>query len=306
MTRIAVTGASGFLGTALVDALRPDGHDVVRLVRRTPTAPDEVQWDPAEGTVDLERLAGVDAVIHLAGAGVGDKRWTPAYKAEILRSRVQGTRTIAQACAALSPRVLLSGSAIGYYGNTGESGIDESAPAGSGFLADVTRAWEPETEPAAEAGVRVVHLRTGVVLSGRGGTLGGTVHVLGLPITLRTLFKAGLAGPLGSGRQWVSWISLTDWVRAVRFLLDAGDVSGPVNLTAPHPVRNKEWVRAIGRAVHRPTVLPVPGFALRAAVGPFAEEAVLFSQRVLPRRLESAGFTFAHPDLDRALAAEFT
>jgi uncharacterized protein len=306
VTRIAVTGAGGFLGSAVVSALRDDGHDVFRLVRRTPATPDEVQWDPHAGTVDLDALAGTNAVIHLAGAGVGDQRWTPAYKNEILTSRVDGTRTIATACASLSPRpkVLLSSSAIGFYGNSGEATVDESSPSGSGFLADVTRAWEPETKPAEDAGVRVVHMRTGVILSGKGGTLGGTVHVLGVPIKLLLLFKAGLAGPLGSGRQWVSWMSLTDYVNAVRFLLTRDDVAGPVNLTAPQPVRNKEWVQAIGRAVHRPTVLPVPGFALRAAVGPFAEEAVLFSQRVLPRRLESAGFAFAHPDIDTALAAE--
>ncbi|MFL6237968.1 MAG: TIGR01777 family oxidoreductase [Actinomycetes bacterium] len=306
MTQIAVTGASGFLGSAVVEALRADGAHVLRLVRRTPATQDEVQWDPNAGTVDVNALTGTDAVIHLAGAGVGDHRWTPAYKQEILTSRVEGTRTIAAACAAMTPRprVLLSSSAIGYYGDTGESAVDESAPPGSGFLADVTRAWEPETKPADAAGVRVVHMRTGVILSSRGGTLGGTVHVLGVPIKLLTLFKAGLAGPLGSGRQWVSWMSLTDYVAAVRFLLANDDVYGPVNLTAPQPVRSKEWVRAIGRAVHRPTVLPVPCFALRAAIGPFADEAVLSSGRVLPRRLEAAGFQFTHRDIDTALAAE--
>jgi uncharacterized protein (TIGR01777 family) len=304
--RIAVTGASGFLGSAVVEALRSDGHEVRRLVRRVPSASDEVQWDPHAGTVDIGALAGTDAVIHLAGAGVGDQRWTAAYKEEILRSRIEGTRTIATVCAQLEPRpkVLLSSSAIGYYGDTGDSAVDESSPPGSGFLADVTRAWEPETKSAEDAGVRVVQLRTGVILAGRGGTLGGTVRALGVPIKLLTLFKAGLVGPLGSGRQWVSWMSLTDYVDAVRFLLSADDVSGPVNLTAPHPVRNKEWVRAIGHAVHRPTVVPIPGFALRAAVGQFADEAVLVSQRVLPRRLEAAGFRFSHPEVEAALAAD--
>jgi uncharacterized protein (TIGR01777 family) len=304
--RIAVTGASGFLGSALVDTLRSDGHEVLRLVRRTPSSKDEVRWDPAAGTVDLDALSGTEAIVHLAGAGVGDHRWTPAYKQEILRSRVEGTRTIAMACAQLAPhpRVLLSSSAIGYYGDAGEDTVDETAPAGGGFLAEVVRQWEPATQAAADAGVRVVHMRTGVVLSDKGGTLGGTVRVLGVPIKLTLLFKAGVAGPLGSGRQWVSWISLTDYVNAVRFLLTADDVDGPVNLTAPRPVRNTDWVKAIGRALHRPTVLPVPAFALRAAIGDFAEEAVLYSQRVLPRRLESAGFTFAHPDIHSALAAE--
>jgi hypothetical protein len=304
--RVAVTGASGFLGSAVVDALRADGHHAQRLVRRTPSAADEVRWDPATGTVDLDALTGVEAVVHLAGAGVGDQRWTPGYKAEILDSRVDGTRTVATACASLSPapRVLLSSSAVGYYGDTGENAVDESAPSGSGFLAEVTRAWEEHTKPAEAAGVRVVHTRTGVVHGHGGGTLGGTVHAFGVPISLLTLFKAGLAGPLGSGRQWVSWLSLTDYVAAVRFLLVADDMTGPVNVTAPQPVRNKQWARAIGRALRRPTVLPVPGFALRAAIGEFADEAVLVSQRVLPRRLEAAGFTFAHPDIDSAIRAE--
>jgi hypothetical protein len=308
VARIAVTGASGFLGQATVEALRADRHDVRRLVRRAPAAPDEVRWDPAAGTVDLDALAGVDAVVHLAGAGVGDQRWSPAYKQEILRSRVDGTRTIATACASLSPapKVLLSSSAIGYYGDTGEAAVDESAPSGAGFLAEVTRAWEAETKPAEAAGIRVVHLRPGIVMSSRGGTVGGTVHAFGVPIRLLLLFKAGLAGPLGSGRQWVSWLSLTDYVAAVRFLVTADGIAGPVNLTAPQPVRNKEWMRAIGRALHRPAVLPVPGFALRAAIGPFADEAVLASQRVLPHRLEAAGFTFAHPDIDTALAADLS
>jgi uncharacterized protein (TIGR01777 family) len=275
-------------------------------VRRAVTAPDEVRWDPAAGTVDLDALAGVDAVVHLAGAGVGDQRWSPAYKQEILRSRVDGTRTIATACASLSPTVLLSSSATGFYGDTGEAAVDELAPSGAGFLAEVTRAWEAETKPAEAAGIRVVHMRPGIVMSRRGGTVGGTVHAFGIPIRLLWLFKAGLAGPLGSGRQWVSWLSLSDYVAAVRFLLTAEGVAGPVNLTAPRPVRNKEWMRAIGSALHRPAVLPVPAFALRAAIGPFAEEAVLVSQRVLPRRLEAAGFTFAHPDIGTALAADLS
>jgi uncharacterized protein (TIGR01777 family) len=202
--------------------------------------------------------------------------------------------------------VLLSSSAIGYYGDTGETAVDESGPTGSGFLADVTREWEAQTKPAEAAGIRVAHMRTGVVMSGQGGTLGGRVHAFGVPIRLLTLFKAGIAGRLGSGRQWLSWLSLTDYRDAVRFLLSADDLSGRVNLTAPQPVRNKEWTRAIGRAVHRPTVLPLPAFALRAAIGPFADEAVLVSQRVLPRRLEAAGFRFTHHDIDSALATDLT
>ena len=308
MARIAVTGASGFLGRAAVDALRADGHDVRRLVRRSAAAPDEVSWDPKAGTVDLDALAGAEAVVHLAGAGVGDQRWSPAYKEEIRASRIDGTRTMAAACASLSPRprVLVSSSAIGYYGDTGEKPVDESGANGSGFLAEVTREWEAQTEPADSAGVRVVHTRTGVVMSEQGGTLGGTVRAFGVPIRLMLLFKAGLAGPLGSGRQWVSWVSLADYVAAIRFLLDADDITGPVNVTAPQPVRNKDWVRAIGRAVNRPVVVPVPAFALRAAIGQFADEAVLVSQRVLPRRLEEAGFVFTQPDIEQALAHELT
>ena len=271
---VAVTGSSGFLGSAVTAALRADGHDVRRLVRRAASAPDEVAWDPQAGTVDLDGFAGVEAVVHLAGAGVGDRRWTPAYMTEIRTSRVAGTAAIARACAAVSPRprVLLSSSAIGFYGDTGESAVDESAPSGSGFLADVAREWEAQTGPAQEAGVRVVHMRTGVVMSGSGGTLGGRVRAFGVPIRLLTLFKTGLAGPLGSGKQWLSWISLTDHVAAMRFLLAADQIAGPVNLTAPQPVRNREWTRAIGRAVHRPAVVPVPAFALRLAIGPFADE----------------------------------
>jgi hypothetical protein len=303
--RVAVTGASGFLGSAVVTALRADGHDVRRLVRRSATAPDEVAWDPSAGTVDVAALAGVEAVAHFAGAGVGDHRWTPAYKAEIRSSRIGGTSTIATACAQLSPRpqVLLSSSAIGFYGDTGDTAVDESGAPGAGFLAEVTRDWEASTQPATDAGVRVVRMRTGVVMSGRGGTLGGTVRVFGVPVRLSHLFKAGVAGPLGSGRQWLSWISLTDYVEAVRFLVHSA-LAGPVNLTSPEPVRNRDWVRAIGRTVHRPAVLPVPGFALRAAVGQFADEAVLVSQRVLPGCLTAAGFSFRHPDIDSALAAE--
>ena len=301
--KVAVTGASGFIGSATVRTLRADGHDVVRLVRRTPEATDEVRWDPASRTVDLDGLRGVDAIVHLAGAGVGDKRWTPAYKEEIRRSRVDGTAAIAAACVALdpAPRVLLSGSATGFYGDTGETAVDETAPGGTGFLGDVVREWEAAAAPAIGAGVRVAHLRTGIVLSGRGGTLGGTVRPLGIPVRLLTLFRSGLAGPLGSGRQWVSWISLDDELAAIRFLLDT-ELAGPVNLTSPQPIRNKDWVSAIGRSVNRPAALPVPGFALKVALGEFSHD-VLGSQRVLPRRLEEAGFDFAHTDIDSALAA---
>jgi uncharacterized protein (TIGR01777 family) len=304
--KVAVTGSNGLIGFALVTSLVGDGHEVRRLVRRTPSAPGEVRWDPAARTIDLDGLAGVDAVVHLAGAGVGDKRWTTTYKQEIRNSRVDGTATIAKAIAALDPkpRVLLAGSAIGYYGDTGDHEVDESAPNGDGFFAEVVRDWEKAARPAQDAGVRTVHLRTGVVMADTGGSLGGKVSALGVPVSVLGLFKAGIGGPLGSGKQWVSWISLTDQIAAMRFLLDDDAVSGPVNLTAPRPVRNKEWVRAIGHALHRPAVVPVPAFALRGVIGEFADEGPLVSQKVLPRRLEQAGFTFTHTDIDSALAVE--
>jgi uncharacterized protein (TIGR01777 family) len=304
--KVAVTGASGLIGSALITSLTRDGHEVRRLVRRTPSADGEVQWDPQSRTVDLSGLSGVDAVVHLAGAAVGQKRWSAAYKKEIRNSRVDGTAAIAQAVAALDPqpRVVLSGSAVGYYGDTGDRDVDESSPNGTGFFADVVRDWEAAAQPAKDAGVRTVHLRTGVVMAGEGGTLGGKVSALGLHIAVLSLFKAGLGGRLGPGTQWLSWISMTDQIAAMRFLLDNDDISGPVNLTAPQPIRNKEWVQAIGRVVHRPTVLPVPAFALRAVIGGFADEGPLVSQRVIPCRLEEAGFRFTHTNIAAALADE--
>ena len=293
--KIAVTGSSGFLGTALVSSLRSDGHEVLRLVRRAPGALDEVKWDPLVGTVDVAALSGVEAVIHLAGAGVGDHRWTQAYKRTILDSRVDGTRTISTAITRLDPvpRVLVSASAVGFYGDRGEEVLTEESPPGRGFLAGVVQSWEAAAAPAAAAGVRVVHPRTGIVLNKDGGALG----------RMSTLFRLGVGGRLGSGRQYWPWISLTDEIRAVRFLLDTDSLSGPVNLTGPEPVTNAAITSAIGDVVHRPTILPVPAVALKIALGEFAGE-VLISQRVLPRRLLDAGFTFEHPDVTTALRAE--
>ncbi|KWX00233.1 epimerase [Carbonactinospora thermoautotrophica] len=294
--RIAVTGSSGLIGSTLVPALRADGHEVIRLVRRAPQAADEVRWDPRkpDGGVDVAELAGVDAVITLAGAGVGDRRWTDAYKQEIRDSRVLGTATISAAIARLDPppRVLLAGSAVGWYGDTGSTPVDENSPPGSGFLAEVCREWEAATRPAEEAGIRTVHLRTGIVLSRHGGFLKRQ-----LPI-----FRLGLGGRLGHGRQYVSFISRADEVRAIRFLLTADDVRGPVNLTAPEPVTYAEFARALGEALHRPALLRVPARALRLALGEFAEEA-LGGQRALPRRLLDAGFVFAHPRVTDAIQA---
>lgn len=292
---VVVTGASGLIGSALVRSLSADGHDVIRLVRREPRAADERQWNPAAGSLDPAVMDAGDAVVHLAGAGIGDRRWTEDYKQTVLRSRVDGTTTIAQAIARATdpPKVLLSASAVGYYGETGDEAVDESASSGDGFLADVVRQWEAATAPAEGADVRVVHLRTGVVLSADGGALGKV-----LP-----LFKLGLGGRLGSGRQWMSWIAIADHITALRFLLDRADIAGPVNVTAPEPVRNRDYTRAIGRAVHRPALAVVPATALRLALGGFADEGVLVSQRVVPTRLEDAGFPFTYADIDAALTA---
>ncbi|GAA2577610.1 TIGR01777 family oxidoreductase [Actinomadura fulvescens] len=291
--KVAITGASGLIGGALVEDLRRDGHDVVRLVRREPAKQDEARWDP-HGTVDTSALEGCDAVVHLAGAGVADRPWTSAYKQKIRDSRVRGTRVLAEAIAGMSdrPKVLVSGSAIGYYGDTGGREVDEESSMGGGFLAELVRDWEAAAGPAADAGVRVVHARTGVVLAREGGMLGKT-----LP-----LFKLGLGGKLGNGRQWVSWISLTDQLAALRHLL-GGELAGPVNLTAPRPVTNAAYTRAVGQALGRPAVLTVPRFALRLALRGLADEGPLISQRVLPRRLEASGFSFAHTDVDAAVRA---
>jgi|SRR4051794_12635619 uncharacterized protein (TIGR01777 family) len=295
--KVAVTGSSGLIGSELVRSLRTDGHDVVRLVRRTPRTLDEHRWEPAHRRIPPGLLDDVDAVVNLAGVGVGDKRWTEKYKQQVLESRVDSTGTVSQALAdaAVShpgrQRVLLSGSAVGWYGDTGDRVVDETAPAGDDFLARVCVAWEAATAPAADAGVRVVTLRTGLVL-GRGGLLG----------RLLPLFRLGLGGKLGSGRQYMSWISLRDEVDAIRFMLTA-PLSGPVNLTGPAPVTNAEFTAALADVVHRPALLTVPGPALRLALGEFAPVSVLAGQRAVPAALEAAGFSYSHPDLRSALRA---
>ncbi|SFK59041.1 TIGR01777 family oxidoreductase [Geodermatophilus ruber] len=295
--KVAVTGSSGLIGSRLVPALRADGHEVLRLVRRTPRTADEHRWDPQHRRIDPALLADVDAVVNLAGVGIADRRWTQKHKQRVLTSRVDATTTISRAmadAAAADPtrrRVLLSGSAVGWYGDTGDRVVDETAPAGTDFLARVCTEWEAATAPAVEAGVRVALLRTGLVL-GRGGLLG----------RMAPLFRLGLGGRLGSGRQYWPWISLTDEVDAIRFLLTA-PVAGPVNLTAPTPVPNAEFSRALGRVVGRPAVLPVPGVVLRAVLGEFAPIGVLAGQRAVPAQLQAAGFTWTHPDLEPALRA---
>ena len=295
--KIAITGASGLIGSALAAGLTRDGHEVLRLVRRPTRARGEVSWDPLGGEVDLLGLAGVEAVVHLAGAGVGDHRWSEAYKREILDSRVLGTNAIARAVAALdpAPRVLVSASAVGFYGDTGARAVDETAPRGDGFLAEVVEAWEQAAEPARAAGVRVVHPRTGLVVARAGGAWK----------RLLPIFRMGVGGRLGGGRQYWSFISLTDEIRALRHLIDHEDLAGPINLTAPTPVTNAEATLAMGRVLHRPARLPVPSAALKAVLGEFSME-VLGSQRVLPTRLLASGFDFRHPSIEAALAAELS
>ncbi|MEU1886063.1 TIGR01777 family oxidoreductase [Micromonospora rifamycinica] len=297
--RILMGGASGFLGTRLVDRLTDEGHQVVRLVRRSPRTPDEQRWNPAAGQLDPAVVAGADAVVNLAGAGVGDKRWTDDYRRVIRSSRVDSTTTLAVTIAGLPaadrPGVLLNSSAVGWYGDTGDRVVEEDAPAGEGFLADVCRVWEAATRPAEDAGVRVVRLRTGLPLHRDGGLLKPQM----LP------FKLGVAGRLGSGRQWLPWISLRDWLDAVVFLLTAGEVAGAVNVVGPNPVTNAGFTREFARQLHRPAIVPIPAVALKVALGGFAQEA-LTSTRVLPAVLTRAGFTWTHPELPAALHAALT
>src|SRR5947209_157153 len=257
--RIVVGGSSGFIGTALVDRLRGSGHEVLRLVRRDPAGEDEVAWRPSVEPLDPAVLDGADAAVNLAGVGVGDHRWNEAYKALIRSSRLNSTGALATAVAAAAapPRVLLNASAVGYYGDTGDREVDESAPPGTGYFPTVCQAWEAATQPAEDAGIRVAHLRTGLVLGPGGGLLK----------PMLPLFRLGLGGRLGSGRQWMPWISLADEVAAIEFLLSADAVTGAVNLTGPAPVTNAEFTRTLGRVLHRPAVLPVPVAALRVVLG---------------------------------------
>jgi len=290
--RIAVSGASGLIGSALVPALEAAGHEVVRLVRRRPLSSDETEWDPETGTIDIAGLAGVDGVVHLSGATIG-RRWTKARKAEILESRVKSTTLLAETLASLDPRpsVLVCAGGIGIYGDRGDEILTEESELGSGFLADVGRAWESACEPARAAGVRVVNLRAGIVLARDGGALG----------RLLTPFRLGLGGRVGSGKQWWSWIVIDDLVRAIRFALE-GDIARPVNVVAPNPVTNAQFTKAFGKAVRRPTLVPFPGFAAKTVFGEMADEALLTGQRALPARLLDAGFIFDYPELEPALA----
>lgn len=294
MTRIAISGATGLLGGALTRSLRADGHRV-QAITRSPQAADDIVWDPADGRLDPADLEGVDAVVHLAGHPIGDERWSDEVKREIRESRVTGTRLLAETLAGLSdpPSTLLSGSAVGYYGDRGDEILTEDAAPGDDFLAEVCAAWESAADPARDAGLRVVHPRTGVVLAA-GGPL---IDKVELP------FRLGVGGKVGSGRQYVPWIALDDHVAAMRFLLGA-ELSGPVNVTAPEPVTNAELTRAIGRALRRPTVLPIPTLAIRALYGEMGESLATVSQRAVPHRLREAGFTHK-VGLDEALRRAF-
>ncbi|SDY16235.1 hypothetical protein SAMN05660209_02155 [Geodermatophilus africanus] len=294
--KVAVTGSSGLIGTRLVAALRTGGHDVLRLVRRTPRTADEHRWDPHHRRIDPALFSDVDAVVNLAGTPIRPRPFTAGYKEQLRSSRLDSTLTVSEALAAAVAadpgrrRVLLSASAVGYYGDTGDRPVQEDAPPGSDFISRLCVDWEAATSAAADAGVRVVHLRTGLVV-GRDAML---VRILGL------VFRAGLGGRMGSGRQYWPWISLDDEVDAIRFLLTA-DVSGPVNLTGPEPVPNAEFVRRLAAAVHRPAVLPVPGLVLSLALGEFGRSSVLAGQRAVPAALQQAGYRWTHPDLDDAL-----
>lgn len=290
--RVVVAGSSGLLGASLVPTLRQAGHEVIRLVRRPRAAPDERGWSPDEDRLDSDALDGADAVVNLCGAGVGEKRWSPERKQVLLDSRTRPTSVLARAVAERAIPVLVNASAVGYYGHTGNRVVTEATPAGSGFLADLCRQWETATGPAADAGARVVLLRTGLVLSPAGGLLG----------QLTPLFRLLLGGRLGDGKQYMPWISLDDVVTAIRFLLEHAEIAGPVNLTGPVPVTNTEFTAALGKALGRPAPWTVPGFVLRAALGEFADEA-LHGQRALPAVLKEHGFPFQHPSIDSALAA---
>lgn len=288
--RIVIGGSSGLIGTELVDSLRKDGHEVLRLVRRKATAPSEIYWNPASGELDFAQIAGANVIINLAGAGVGDSRWTDKYKALILSSRVDSTSLLAKAAAEIKPEVFIAGSAIGWYGDTADQQVDETTPAGSGFLADVVVAWEKAAEPARAAGVRVVNIRTGLVAAKNGGAWS----------RLLPIFKLGAGGKLGSGKQYWSFISMRDEIAAIKFVISNSKISGPVNLTAPEPATNAEVTKAMSKVFNRPALLPVPAFALKSILGEFSQE-VLGSARVIPRVLLDSGFVFQDPNIGSAM-----
>ena len=289
---IVVSGSSGLVGSALVSSLTAGGHRVTRLVRRAPGGPD-IAWDPAEGVRDLPKLEGVDGVVHLAGENIAAGRWTEARKAEIRRSRVEGTRRLSESVAKLSrrPKVLVSASAIGFYGDRRDEILTEDSAPGGDFLAQVCREWEAATEPASRAGIRVVQLRFGMILSPAGGALKKML----LP------FKMGAGGRIGSGTQYMSWIAIDDAIGAIHHSLSTESLTGPVNAVAPTPVTNAEFTRTLARVLSRPAIAPMPAFAARLAFGELADALLLSSQRVMPTRLQASGYRFRYPELEAAL-----
>ncbi|WP_216895086.1 TIGR01777 family oxidoreductase [Nocardia alni] len=293
--RVVVAGSSGFIGTALVAALRRDGHEVGRLVRRPAAAPDEFGWDPARAQVPERALRGADAVVNLCGAGIGSRRWNGSYKQELRDSRITPTDVLAGAVAAAGVPTLINASGVSYYDGTGDRVVTETSPPGTGFLSTLCRDWENATQPAAAAGTRVVRLRSALVLSRHGGLLK----------MLEPLYSLGLGGRLGNGRQYMPWISLADEIGAILFALTHESVSGPVNTTGPAPVTNAEFTRALARIMHRPAALVVPSIALRAVVGEFADEAILHGPRAIPAALEQAGYEFQHRTIGQALTSVF-
>ncbi len=294
--RIAISGASGLIGKQLCAYLTTAGHTVLQLVRRPSQDPLEVTWDPVAGTVDTAKLQGIDAVIHLAGENVGEGRWTAERKPRLLQSRVDGTRTLAKAMAQLDPKpkVLISASATGFYGDTGDAECTESSPTGTLYLSEICREWEAAAEPARQAGIRVVHPRIGAVVSAQGGMLAKLL----LP------FKMGGGGPVGSGQQYLPWIALEDVLGAMEWLLFRQDVQGPVNLVAPQQIRQVQFAQALGHALRRPALLPLPAAAVRLLFGQMGEEVLLAGQRVQPQRLQDLGFPWLYPQISQALAAE--
>lgn len=292
--KILVTGSTGLVGSVLIPALESKGHRIVRLVRNAPKNKEtEIFWDPEKGTLNADELEGLDAIVHLAGENLAEGRWTEEKKRRIRESRVKGTRLLSEALAKLKrkPEVLVSASAVGFYGNRGDEILTEQSASGSDFVAEVCREWELATQPAAQAGVRVVNLRFGVIFASEGGALKKIL----LP------FKMGVGGKLGSGRQYMSWITLDDAVGVIEFALENEKLRGPVNTVAPDAVTNKEFTKALGSALSRPTIFPVPAFALRLAFGEMADETLLTSQRVEPARLKEEGYVFKHPELKTAL-----
>ena len=291
--RVVIAGSSGLIGTALVAALRRARHEVVRLVRHAPGAADERRWDPPAGWLEENALAGADVVVNLCGAGIGDRRWTAERKQVLKDSRYTPTEVLATAVAEHGVGTLVNASAVGFYGDTGDTPVDESAPTGAGFLADLCKDWEQATSAASTAGARVVFVRSGLVLSGHGGLLA----------KIRPLFALYLGGRLGSGRQYMPWISLDDEVAAIRFAIEHDTLSGPVNLAGPMPVTNADFTSTLAKVMGRPAPWIIPGFALRAVFGEFADEGILIGQRAVPRALQRAGFQFQHESLRDALGA---